>query len=145
MKASNSQLVASKKRKAENSIGESYSAAKRLTMDARWDSVRALGAAIAAQNEQAAEDKVAKAQNEAAKIIEQRKQQPLFDFLLRLGYVELEESQMSLEHLKAFYVKNKAIIDKFVGGQIGKTKQTKKHMISLFLEKDLVNSGLQFV
>ena len=52
---------------------------------------------------------------------------------------------MSLEHLKAFYVKNKAIIDKFVGGQIGKTKQTKKHMISLFLEKDLVNSGLQFV
>ena len=118
-------------------------------MDARWESVRALGAAIAAQNEQAAEDKVAKAQakaqKEAAKIIEQRKQQPLFDFLLRLGYVELEESQMSLEHLKAFYVKNKAIIDKFVGGQIGKTKQTKKHMISLFLEKDLVNSGLQFV
>ena len=114
-------------------------------MDARRDSVRALGAVIAAQNEQAAEDKVAKAQKEAAKIIEQRKQQPLFDFLLRLGYVELEESQMSLEHLKAFYVKNKAIIDNFVGGQIGKTKQTKKHMISLFLEKDLVNSGLQFV
>ena len=149
VKASNSQLVASKKRKVENSIGESYSAAKWLTMDARRDSVRALAAAIAAQNEQAAEDKVAKAQakaqKEAAKIIEQRKQQPLFDFLLRLGYVELEESQMSLEHLKAFYVKNKAIIDEFVGGQIGKTKQTKKHMISLFLEKDLVNSGLQFV
>ena len=59
-------------------------------MDARRDSVRALDAVIAAQNEQAAEDK----------IVEQRKQQPLFDFLLRLGYVELEESQMlSLIHI----------------------------------------------
>ena len=92
-----------------------------LTMDTRGDSVRALGAAIAAQNEQAAEDKVAKAQKEAAKIIEQRKQQPLFDFLLRLGYVELEESQMSLEHLKAFYVKNtRQLLTNLLEAKLGK-------------------------
>ena len=149
VKASNSQVIASKKRKAENSIGESFSAAKWLTMDARRDSIRALGAAIAAQRDQAVEDKVvkaqAKAQKEAQKISDQRKQQPLLDLLIKLGYAELQESALSLQHVKAFYVKNKVAIDEFIGKQIGKTKQSKKHMVSLFIEKDLLNSGLQFM
>ena len=42
-------------------------------------------------------------------------------------------------------MKNKVAIDEFIGKQIGKTKQSKKHMVSLFIEKDLLNSGLQFM
>jgi hypothetical protein len=69
----------------------------------------------------------------------------LLDLLIRLGYAELQESALSLQHVKAFYVKNKVAIDEFIGKQIGKTKQSKKHMVSLFIEKDLLNSGLQFM
>ena len=57
---------------------------------------------------------------------------------MQLGYVEQEASILELQHLKAFYLKNKVPIDMFLGLSIGKCKETKKNFLAVVSDNNLV-------
>jgi hypothetical protein len=143
------QSTGQKRRRTENAVGESHAEAKWLTLDNRRNTIRELGTAIKAQREQTNEQKLEKAAASLRKMAEkqetERKQQPILQVLVQLGYVEQEASILELQHLKAFYLKNKVPNDRFLGFSIGKCKQSKAIFLAVFSDNNLVESDITFL